>query len=245
MEDFKTVQQNFTRAIRDPQKMSISDREAQRRINIYQALFFNNINQFLCNGFPVLHQTLSEKQWQALARDFFILHPAASPYFCNISKEFIDFLAQNPPVLERLPAWVSELAHYEWLELDLSIRQDDISAKVWTKEDLPLQFCCSALASLVSYQYEVHRIGPDYQPARGEGQVYYYVVYRNAAHEVKFLQVNEVTAFLIQNVDDKQSFNELLVRMKAALPQLDETNITTALTQTLQQLLGHQIFLKA
>lgn len=245
MDDFKAVQRNFTQDIRDPKRRSISDKEAQRRMEIYQALFFNNINQFLCNGFPVLHQTLSEKQWQALARDFFIFHPASSPYFCNISKEFIDFLAQHPAVLEKLPDWVPELAHYEWLELDLSIRQEDISDKVWDEEELPALFCCSALASLVSYQYEVHRIGPDYQPVRGEGQVYYYVVYRNAAHEVRFLQVNEVTAFLIQNVDHKQSFNELLVRMKAALPQLDETTITVSLTQTLQELLNSQIFLKA
>lgn len=239
------VQKRFTQAVRNPDQSPISDAEARRRINIYQTLFFNNINQFLVNGFPVLHRVLRPQQWTTLARGFFISHSAQSPYFAHIPKEFVDYLAQRPDVLDGYPAWVAELAHYEWLELDISIRHGDISEQLWQAAGLPAYFAVSPLAELVSYRYEVHRISPNFIPANETALVYYYVVYRDAMDKVSFLQVNELTAFLIQNVGKRESFKALFQRIQAALPHRGANEIEHSLKQTLSELLQAQIFIQA
>lgn len=239
------VQKRFTQAVRNPDQSPISDAEARRRINIYQTLFFNNINQFLVNGFPVLHRVLRPQQWTTLARGFFISHSAQSPYFAHIPKEFVDYLAQRPDVLDGYPAWVAELAHYEWLELDISIRHGDISEQLWQAAGLPAYFAVSPLSELVSYRYEVHRISPNFIPANETALVYYYVVYRDAMDKVSFLQVNELTAFLIQNVGKRESFKALFQRIQAALPHRGANEIEHSLKQTLSELLQAQIFIQA
>ena len=55
----------------------------------------------------------------------------------------------------------------------------------------------SPVAWPLAYQYPVHRMGPDYLPESAPEQPTYLVVYRDRKDEVKFLEINPVTARLI------------------------------------------------
>lgn len=101
-------------------------------MEIYQSLFFNNIDNFVSTAFPVLKSIViklyGEKGWESLVRQFFIEHECRSPYFAEISKEFVEYLSCSPELAIALPIFSAELAHYEWLELDVSIRSNDDTA---------------------------------------------------------------------------------------------------------------------
>ena len=119
--NFRDTQYAFAAHIRDPSANPAPDAIEDRRMAIYRELFFNNVHGFISNGFPVLRSLYDEAEWTALVRDFFSRHRCETPYFLEISREFLDYLQSEYRPGESDPPFLFELAHYEWVELALSI----------------------------------------------------------------------------------------------------------------------------
>jgi len=241
---FIQVQNEFMQHIRDPaNNVSVGGIE-DRRLKVYRDLFFNNIQGFLSSAFPVLASILTEQKWQALARTFFASHDCRSPYFIDISKEFVEFLSNEYLVEEGDPPFMSELAHYEWLELDISARHSQ-ELKLWDKEPISsIRFDFSPLAELVSYQWPVHQISPDFQPESPLSEPGYFVVSRDSDSVVSFTQINQVTAHLVSMVRDTSAITlgVLQTNMAEALPQLPEAQVKQATGDIVTKMLTSQIF---
>ncbi|GAC19779.1 HvfC family RiPP maturation protein [Paraglaciecola arctica] len=244
MKSFQETQHAFIQHIKNPQANPFDAGIEDRRLKIYRELFFNNILGFLSSGFPVLESLYSEQQWQVLARKFFIEHTCRSPYFIDISKEFVEYLSSEYQLNESDPVFMRELAHYEWLELDVSVRKSSQTAKVWDGHSQVTQVQMSELASLVSYQYPVHQISAVFQPSQASEAVYL-VIYRDATDEVNFTLINAVSAYLLNTILQQGvvSMDEMNKIMIEAMPQLDVQQITDSLQQVLQQLLQQEILL--
>ena len=60
-----------------------------RRMAIYRELFYNNVEGFLSNSFPVLRKLHDDDRWHAMVRDFFSQHLAQTPLFLEIPREFL------------------------------------------------------------------------------------------------------------------------------------------------------------
>ena len=236
------TQRAFIQHIKNPQAHPFHGEIEDRRLKIYRDLFFNNILGFLSSGFPVLESLYSEQQWQVLARKFFIEHTCRSPYFIDISKEFVEYLSSEYALTDSDPAFMLELAHYEWLELDVSVRQSSQIANVWDGHSKVTQVQMSDLASLVSYQYPVHQISSDFKPTQ-TNEVVYLVIYRDATDDVNFTLVNAVSAHLLNIIAQQgmASIDFLSKKMIAAMPQLDVQQITESLQQVLKQFLRQEI----
>ena len=236
------TQRAFIQHIKNPQAHPFDGEIEDRRLKIYRDLFFNNILGFLSSGFPVLESLYSEQQWQVLARKFFIEHTCRSPYFIDISKEFVEYLSSEYALTESDPVFMLELAHYEWLELDVSVRQSSQIANVWDGHSQVIQVQMSDLASLVSYQYPVHQISSDFKPTQ-TNEVVYLVIYRDATDDVNFTLVNAVSAHLLSIIAQQgvASIDFLSKTMIAAMPQLDVQQINESLQQVLKQLLKQEI----
>jgi hypothetical protein len=246
MKSFQATQHAFIRHIKDPQANPFDSDIEDRRLAIYRELFFNNILGFLSSGFPVLESLYSEQQWNALARKFFSEHQCRSPYFIDISKEFVEYLSNEYQLGEYDPVFMGELAHYEWLELDLSVRKTKQLAQPWDGHSLITEVLMSELATLVSYHFPVHQISADFCPTEA-GEIVYLVVYRDNSDEVNFTLVNAVTAHLLNTISQQgvvsiDSLNKLMI---AAMPQLDIQQIKESLQQVLQTLLRQEILLPA
>lgn len=246
MKSFQVTQHDFIQHIKNPQANPFDGGIEDRRLKIYRELFFNNILGFLSSGFPVLESLYSEKQWEVLARKFFIEHQCSSPYFIDISKEFVEYLSNEYELSGFDPVFMGELAHYEWLELDVSVRKSSQIAKAWDGHSQITQVQMSDLASLVSYQYPVHQISINFQPSQ-TNEVVYLVIYRDAADEVNFTLINAVSAHLLNTIMQQglASVDSLSKTMIEAMPQLDVQQITESLQQVLQQLLKQQILFPA
>jgi len=72
--DFVRRQYEFAAHIRDPEAYPCPSDVEDRRMAIYRELFYNNIEGFLADNFPVLRQVLEDRHWHAIARDFLARH---------------------------------------------------------------------------------------------------------------------------------------------------------------------------
>lgn len=240
------TQGDFVRHIKDPANNEFDYGIEPRRMAIYRELFFNNLCGFLDSAFPVLASIYTQSQWRDLARRFYATHPCRSPYMLDISKEFVEYLNGEYQLQPSDPPFLTELAHYEWLELNVSVRKVTQPHVYWDGQQEVDKIVLSELASVVSYPFPVHQISADYQPKQ-QSEPNYYVVYRNEQDEVNFLLVNQVTAYMLNLVEQQgtASLSALIKQLQQAMPQLPTAQVAMGAQQSVQQLLQQQILLPA
>lgn len=210
---FQELQRAFAAHIRSAEN-PIPASIPPARMAVYRELFFNNVKGFLDSAFPVLSKTLGADTWHALAVDFFARHACHTPYFKEIPEEFIAYLhtRQNPSD----PAWIHELAHYEWAELYLSVAPDaDLTAIDPAGDLLAGVPVLSPLAMAMAYTYPVHRIGPGVDPAP---QPAFLAVARTADDAVRFLELSPAMAHFISILqkDNTKTGADILAQIPAA-----------------------------
>ncbi len=220
MKPFQRLQYRFAAHLRDPKRHAAPPGIETRRMKIYTELFYNNVEGFLSSAFPVLRRITSDAHWHAMARDFFARHQSHQPLFHKIAEEFLKYLERERGRVKGDPKFLRELAHYEWVELALSVAQGPADEELANPggdpmEQVPL---VSPLAWALSYEFPVHRISPDFQPDAPGAQPTHLVVYRNSQDEVKFIEINAVTARLLQLMAPRRSTGrQLLLRLAREL----------------------------
>ena len=220
----KQSQQAFINHIKDPQNHPQVSGIEDRRMKIYRDLFFNNVLGFVSGGFPVLNSLYEDDDWQRLVRQFFIEHDCHSPYFVDISAAFLEYLSEQYTPSDKDYPFMIELAHYEWVELEISIRKqqnDYPRLDPQTLSDAPL--VVSEVAWPLSYSFPVHEISEDNIPQQPvEGGVHL-IVYRDREDDVQFMLINGVTALLMQILAQNPGVNMTQINqaLADALPQFD------------------------
>lgn len=228
-----SVQRLLAKHIRDPK--TANGQFDARRLSVYQELFFNNVEGFLSNSFPVLKSLFDSASWQNLARRFFIEHSCESPHFIEISEEFLQFLSQTPEALPK--PWMLELAHYEWVELAASI--SDVLTEKQREEGIELisslhsgSTRAEALLSdwtlvlpqhcfPLAYNYPVHTVSSNNQSVAQ--QATFLIVYQIEEFEIKFLQSDALTVHWLSSLQTVESISMLDLR---ALLTGDSINLT-------------------
>lgn len=203
---FQQVQYQFTQHMRDPeQNPGFSDIEA-RRMKVYSDLLFNNVKSFLENSFPVLASIMEESRWRDICRDYFKHHRARTPLFPKMPQEFLHYLSEEFEPLEQDFPFLNELAHYEWLELETLLDVQNID-DVHVDEGLgPLDGhpILNPLARPQAYAFPVHKISKDFLPEAPSDNPTYLLVYRDKQDKVGFMELNPITARLLELIS-KQS----------------------------------------
>ena len=120
------LQASFAAHIRDPQSRAAPDGIEDRRMGIYRNLFFNNIKSFMSSNFPVLKTLFSDAAWTRLCRDFYREYRCHTPLFPELPREFLRYLQDHRQAREDDPPFMLELAHYEWVELALSLDEAEL-----------------------------------------------------------------------------------------------------------------------
>ena len=242
----KFQQKQFALAahLRDPANIAAPDGIEDRRLAIYRRLFHNNLVNLLASTFPVLRELHGETAWRDLVRSFMVQHKAHTPYFPQVPREFLDFLQANPPnAIDKWP-FLLELAHYEWIELAVSIAKDVDTAGIDPQGDLLNGIPqISPHAELLEYVYPVHRISPAFLPTEPPDDPTWLVVYRRPDDSIGFLELSPISAELLRRVRDNATLTgkELLYALAQAAGVDDRDGFAQHGLQALTDMRTHHI----
>jgi uncharacterized protein len=181
-------QRDFAKHLRSPGEVRRPNGVPKRAAEIYSELLFNNLCGFINACFPVARSMMTEQAWRTLSRQFFRDHSSHTPYFSQIPEQFVLFVANQVQRL-RVPAWMPDLLHYEWVELEVDTALGELEVNASRMLTL------NPSVRNLRYEWPVHKISPDFRPKAQ--QATFLLVYRNREFKVCFLEINEVTAALL------------------------------------------------
>jgi len=245
---FKQAQYDFAAHIRDPDSTPGPKGIEDRRMAIYRDLFYNNVESFVSSAFPVLRTLYNDEDWHELIRNYFSRHQAHTPHFPEMAQEFIDYLQNEFEARECDPPFILELAHYEWMETAAMLSQDNIEEidRDASGDLLDEAVVISPLVWVLYYEWPVHTISVDLQPEEKPEQPTWIVIYRDRQDEVGFMQINPVTARLIQLLNEndtsmtgRQALEQIAQELNHPQPEV----IVTGGLDTLRQLRKKDIVL--
>jgi len=233
---FQLLQQALTAHIRDPENVAYAPDFTQkdvlpiepRRLNVYQELFFNNLSGFYANLFPVIHSILNDENsqnayqtWPELIRDFMRYHRSRTPLFHELGQEFLAFLHGDKVQLNRLPAFILELAHYEWIELALSIDEAELTPNAPSLEaKLTQAYQLSPLAWPVVYQWPVDKISQTFLPETPPEEPTCLLVSRSLDDEIEFMQLSPLLYHLLVGLQENDPETDTVKTLQTQLQAL-------------------------
>jgi hypothetical protein len=231
-EDFQQLQYAFAAHLRDPARNAPPEGLDDRRVAVYRELFYNNIEGLLANNFPVIRRITPDAQWHALVRGFYAGHASHTPLFTEIGREFHRYLVARAERGEPDPPFLPELAHYEFVELAVSLDETRI-------EDVPHDPAgdvvaqppvVSPLAWPLVYAFDVQRIREDYQPVEPPPQPTVLVVVRNRDDDVAFMAITPLTYRLLELLkeDPARSGLDAVDAIAAQFPEGERATVREA-----------------
>jgi len=246
-ENLHSLQTAFAAHLRDPDNQPAPADVEDRRMQIYRQLFFNNINKFLSSNFPVIRRLYDDDAWRQLVRDFYIEHRCRTPLFPEVPKEFLRYLQDHRKDRPGDPPFLLELAHYEWVELALSLDNQELNQCTADRdgdlmEEIPV---LSPLAWPLSYRYPVHRITPGYEPDTPPERATHILVYRNREDQVLFMQLNDVSRLLMNLMleDSGLTGRQLLTKIASSINHPQPSTVIEKGAELLQELREKDIIL--
>lgn len=206
---FQAIQRALAAYLRAPATASPPPGVDARRLQVYVDICYTNVEGFLAQTFRVAKRVTPAAHWHAVARDFYQRHRCDSPYFRDIPKAFVDYLAERN-VAEDAP-FLRELCHFEWVGRMLD-RLDVALPPAVPLPAAPLEsrFSVSPLARVICYRFPVHTIGPEAQPTAAPPSPTWLIVFRDRAERVDVMASNAPTARLLERMDAGDSLRQAL-----------------------------------
>jgi hypothetical protein len=223
---FQATQRQFLAYLRNPVQQPLPMGFAPRGATIYVDLLYNKFNDSLTTCFPVSHAILGEMAWQRLLKDFIAEHRCLSPYYRQIPDEFVLYL-QNERQAKDDPLFLAELAHFEWMELALSIAEAEPFA-IETLSDAQLMDAVPVFAPvmrLLHYVWPVQQINLAYQPDEPPPVATHILGFRDTVDQVQFIAFNPATAGLILHLQNRHTARQVLQELGKDLTPSELSNL--------------------
>lgn len=236
------IQTRFTRYLRDPVTVPMPSDLPAERMQIYQDLVFRNLGSLLASNFPVVQRIITAHDWETLIRGFIRDYRAATPHFPLLPQEFLDYLqnlCQNDDsIFDRYP-FIWELAHYEWVELDVQIAETPEATRVSTTAQADHVLALNATAHVLAYEWPVHRIGPEFMLTERPETPTFLAVFQTAKADCEFMSLTPLAALLLENIEQHDACSladhvAILAQQYGTLPPQSLFDDAVNLTNTMQ-----------
>lgn len=124
--------------------------------------------------------------------------------------------------------FLAELAHFEWIELRLSIAESEsITIKPLTCEQLlsgtPI---LAPVMQLLHYRWPVQNIGPNALPTEPPATTTHILGFRDSDDQVQFIALNPATAYLIERLHNGLTGQQALQAMSGELTNAQFIELT-------------------
>jgi hypothetical protein len=192
------IQENFSNIIKEQKANN------NKRLSVYQTLFFNNIKSFIDNTFVVSKKSFSNKSWNTIIEKFMKSYQSNSPYFKDISEEFFNFFKKE----YKTQPYILELMEYELLELKLFVHKNDFNNNYTFSYNS--SYVINNLSFMKHYKYPVQKMNGLDIPNK---QDTFIIIYRNYYNEVKFMEINNITFAILEELANK-TLNNIIIENK-------------------------------
>lgn len=214
---FQQQQRQFLNYLRQPQAALLPAGFASERLTVYVDLLYNKFDESLTACFPVIHSLLSKECWRALLLDFIAEHRCLTPYYRQIPDEFVQYLQQERQHPDDWP-FLAELAHFEWIDLQLSIAEaEPVTQKQLSVAELLNNVPVFApVMQLLHYQWPVQDIALNFLPSEPPETASHILGFRDSDDQVQFISMNPATAKLIVLLNNGLTGRQVLQAMSSA-----------------------------
>jgi len=200
------------------------------RLQVYRKLVRNNLREALRATMP---RTLARRspQFELDFAEFLRVSPPASHYLRELTPQFLRFALPRWSMDPSVPAYLSDLARHEALQVEVSsllaLPKDHVPAELALEQGV--EFIDAV--RLVHYEWAVHRLPEDEAsrelPERCSVSL---LVYRSPEHDVRYLELGPFArALLVSLLDQRLSLHGALTASaeRVGLP-LDDELLTRA-----------------
>ena len=239
---FQSAQFEFAAHIRNPGVNSAPVDIDPRRMEIYVGLVYRNIEKFLRGCFMRARSMLSDVAWHALVREFIHQHRCQSPYFLEISQEFLEFL--NNKKETDLP-YLVELCHFDWIRMDLVYSPYELPLQP-TYEDLQLTYLVlSPLAKPLSYEWPVKDIDQHFDLTKPPEERTWLIIYRDRHNKIRETKSNIVYHRLFELFDGTLPTYEVINMIMEEMEGSGSEEHRKSLEYTIERFVSKDILLIA
>lgn len=236
--DTRILQNQFSQAARGNTKIDINNFD-EKRLKIYQELLLYNLNDVLSHTFPILLDLIPQDTWLQMLKNILKSEVVETPLFHELPLWLVNYIKRHG--ISGYP-FAADLAHYEWVEIDVEISEHNSSQPAVSSEKLIEQtWQLNTSSRLLSYQYEVDKIGINYQPK--DPQETYMIVYQKNGGTA-FLKLNEMTfQLLTMMLNESMSAQEIIQAMCQTYSTLQEDELITACLPLISDLYNEKVLI--
>jgi hypothetical protein len=179
-----------------------------RRLAIYQRLVFNNLFGLLRGGYKKLRRAIGDEQFRKLVRAFLESGVSRTPYFAEISGEFLNWFMQ-----QEAPLWQRELAEYERAGITIDIDTMDWPSREEV-ESRPDEVHFSPAITLLSFEHAIYEANEGAEPSK---RPTYILLYRNPHNRLRYKLLNAATFSLLALLLQGRNLSEALLTLASSM----------------------------
>lgn len=163
LNDFRQYQFALARHLRDP--LSVPAPEGVD--TVAAAACTQEMVQHLCDvlapAFPITQALLGEDIWEHAVRLFLKEAPSHTPWASTTQRAFVDHVCESPE-MQNLPAWLQDLAHFEWLQNAVNTAPVQWPAFDANADVMHHAVVLNPTHVEAAYEWPVHSIDTDHKP---------------------------------------------------------------------------------
>lgn len=174
----------------------------ENRVNTYRRLVYNVIDDTLQSAFPLMHDLLTEEEWNKSVDTFFSNHACQSTSVWKMPFEFYQFIENNENILKEKYPFLTELLLFEWMEIEVYMMEDKIFPHTkaegeWGKDIIEF----NPEFKLLPLTYPVHLKKPNEINDKDKSQYYLLIFREQESGKVQFMNLSVYFAWLIEKIE--------------------------------------------
>jgi uncharacterized protein len=179
-----------------PDGVSLADTAA------YTQDMVTHLSGVLAPAFPVTCALLGDGMWTHAVRLFLKEAHSHAPWVSTTQRAFLDHVCESPE-MQNLPAWLQDLAHFEWLQNAVNTTPVQWPAFNASADVMQHAVVLNPTHVEAAYEWPVHSIDTDHQP--DDMQSTYVSMLRDRDDELHVLESSVFRGQLIDLLRDGQT----------------------------------------
>lgn len=211
------------------------DKPARDDLGIYKSLILNSMENYLPIAFKRSYILLADN-WRNIVRDYYEHCPSSSPVYYKLAQKFPQFLASDFfKGKYTYPSYLSELALYEWTELELYNSEAIHNRGLSINPLHQILHCEHPISSIIEYLQDAELEVQEKRNTEVEPEAEDIIIYRDPySLQIRFFVLSPETLFVVNrfqkngnNSSLEQIFSDLCNTYKLeANPQLEKSFYT-------------------